>query len=345
MRDIIAAGLADLGLLDRVPGQAPSQLAEYGHLLLEKNQVMNLTAITDPVKVAQLHMLDCAALLTCADFENRALLDVGTGAGFPGLPLKILVPSLQVTLLDSLNKRVDWLAQVSAQLSLTGIRVIHARAEEQALEKGFRDSFELVTARAVAELRLLCELCLPYVKVGGAFLAMKSVDCGRELEEAAHCIKLLGARLEECRDYTIPGSGSPAEGGPNPEGLSPAVGQDPESPAVRPERCLRQPPRIDTLSVQRVGLYLDFRLHFSKFLINPLTWVGFVIHLKWCDGRSAHTWEPQSSSPPGRAAPEKPPLPGVWPAVWPAWGTACCASTWTSACATWTSPWASATGP
>ena len=206
MRDIIAAGLADLGLLDRVPEQAPSQLAEYGHLLLEKNQVMNLTAITDPVKVAQLHMLDCAALLTCADFENRALLDVGTGAGFPGLPLKILVPSLQVTLLDSLNKRVDWLAQVSAQLSLTGIRVIHARAEEQALEKGFRDSFELVTARAVAELRLLCELCLPYVKVGGAFLAMKSVDCGRELEEAAHCIKLLGARLEECRDYTIPGT-------------------------------------------------------------------------------------------------------------------------------------------
>ena len=206
MRDIIAAGLADLGLLDRVPEQAPSQLAEYGHLLLEKNQVMNLTAITEPVKVAQLHMLDCAALLTCADFQNRALLDVGTGAGFPGLPLKILVPSLQVTLLDSLNKRVDWLAQVSAQLSLTGIRVIHARAEEQALEKGFRDSFELVTARAVAELRLLCELCLPYVKVGGAFLAMKSVDCGRELEEAAHCIKLLGARLEECRDYTIPGT-------------------------------------------------------------------------------------------------------------------------------------------
>ena len=204
MRDIIAAGLADLGLLDRVPEQAPSQLAEYGHLLLEKNQVMNLTAITDPVKVAQLHMLDCAALLTCADFQNRALLDVGTGAGFPGLPLKILVPSLQVTLLDSLNKRVDWLAQVSAQLSLTGIRVIHARAEEQALEKGFRDSFELVTARAVAELRLLCELCLPYVKVGGAFLAMKSVDCGRELDTALPAIQALGGQAAGCYDYTIP---------------------------------------------------------------------------------------------------------------------------------------------
>ena len=206
MRDIIAAGLADLGLLDRVPGQAPSQLAEYGHLLLEKNQVMNLTAITDPVKVAQLHMLDCAALLTCADFENRALLDVGTGAGFPGLPLKILVPSLQVTLLDSLNKRVDWLAQVSAQLSLTGIRVIHARAEEQALEKGFRDSFDLVTARAVAELRLLCELCLPLVKPGGKFLAMKSVESDAELAASQHAIAILGGAVEAVRDYAIPGT-------------------------------------------------------------------------------------------------------------------------------------------
>ena len=206
MRDIIAAGLADLGLLDRVPEQAPSQLAEYGHLLLEKNQVMNLTAITDPVKVAQLHMLDCAALLTCADFQNRALLDVGTGAGFPGLPLKILVPSLQVTLLDSLNKRVDWLAQVSAQLSLTGIRVIHARAEEQALEKGFRDSFELVTARAVAELRLLCELCLPLVKPGGKFLAMKSVESDAELAASQHAIAILGGAVEAVRDYAIPGT-------------------------------------------------------------------------------------------------------------------------------------------
>ena len=206
MRDIIAAGLADLGLLDRVPEQAPSQLAEYGHLLLEKNQVMNLTAITDPVKVAQLHMLDCAALLTCADFQNRALLDVGTGAGFPGLPLKILVPSLQVTLLDSLNKRVDWLAQVSAQLSLTGIRVIHARAEEQALEKGFRDSFDLVTARAVAELRLLCELCLPLVKPGGKFLAMKSVESDAELAASQHAIAILGGAVEAVRDYAIPGT-------------------------------------------------------------------------------------------------------------------------------------------
>ena len=207
MREQIQAGLAALGLLDRVPAQAPEQLAEYGRLLLEKNQVMNLTAITDPDQVVKLHMLDCAALLTCASFADKRLIDVGTGAGFPGIPLKILVPSLQVTLLDSLNKRVDWLGQVCAQLGLEGIRAIHARAEEQALVKGFRDSFDFATARAVADLRLLCELCLPYVKVGGLFLAMKSTDSAQELEDAAHCIKLLGGRVEEPFDYAIPGAG------------------------------------------------------------------------------------------------------------------------------------------
>ena len=206
MREIITSGLADLGLTDRVPKDTPSLLEQYGKLLLEKNQVMNLTAIRDEDKVAQLHMLDCAALLSYADFQGKTLIDVGTGAGFPGLPLKILVPSLRVTLLDSLGKRVDWLNQVAAQLGLSGIEAIHARAEEQAQVKGFRDSFDFATARAVAELRLLCELCLPYVKVGGFFLAMKSVDCGRELEDSAHCIKLLGGRVYGQHDYTIPGT-------------------------------------------------------------------------------------------------------------------------------------------
>ena len=168
MRDIIAAGLAELGLADRIPTEAPEQLAEYGRLLLEKNQVMNLTAIREPDQVARLHMLDCAALAALTDLEGKTLIDVGTGAGFPGLPLKILVPSLEVTLLDSLNKRVDWLNEVISALDLTGVRAIHARAEEQALVPGFRDSFDLACARAVADLRLLCELCLPYVKPGAA---------------------------------------------------------------------------------------------------------------------------------------------------------------------------------
>ena len=207
MEQIIRAGLDELGLLDQVPQEAPEQLAEYGRLMLEKNQMMNLTAITEPEKVAQLHMLDSAALLKWGNFAGKSLIDVGTGAGLPGIPLKILVPSLQVTLLDSLGKRVDWLNQVCAQLGLEGIQAIHARAEEQALVKGYRDSFDIVTARAVAQLRLLGELCLPYVKVGGVFLAMKSTDSQQELEEAAHCIKLLGGRAESPMDYAIPGAG------------------------------------------------------------------------------------------------------------------------------------------
>ena len=206
MYELIRDGLTRLGLDGRVPASSARVLEQYGRLLLEKNQVMNLTAITEPDKVAQLHMLDCAALLGCADFEGKSLIDVGTGAGFPGMVLKILVPSLNVTLLDSLNKRLDWLTEVCGTLSLSGITAVHARAEEQALQKGFRDGFDLVTSRAVAELRLLCELCLPYVKVGGQFLAMKSVDCGAELEDAAHAVKLLGGRLLEPYDYTIPGT-------------------------------------------------------------------------------------------------------------------------------------------
>lgn len=203
---MISAGLDQLGLTRRVPANAAGTLSDYGRRLLEKNQVMNLTAIRDRVGVAQLHMLDCAALVGLVDFEGKTLIDVGTGAGFPGLVLRSLVPTLQVTLLDSLGKRVSWLDEVAQQLGLEGVTAIHARAEEKALEKGFRDSFDFATARAVADLRLLCELCLPYVKVGGAFLAMKSTDCDRELAGAAHCIKLLGGRVEVCHDYTIPGT-------------------------------------------------------------------------------------------------------------------------------------------
>ena len=206
MKDIIKNGLAELGLADQVPADAAEKLARYGQLLIEKNQVMNLTAITDPEQVAKLHMLDCAALLNYADFKGKTLIDVGTGAGFPGLPLKILVPELEITLLDSLNKRVNWLNEVISELGLTGITAIHARAEEQALVKGFRDSFDFVTARAVADLRLLGELCLPYAKVGGTFLSMKSVGSDEELQNAAHAVKFMGGRVRGSQDYTIPGT-------------------------------------------------------------------------------------------------------------------------------------------
>ena len=207
MKEIIEKGLRELGLEGKVPSLSPALLERYGQMLLEKNQVMNLTAIKEPDQVAKLHMLDCAALMNYADFTGgKTLIDVGTGAGFPGLPLKILNPDLEVTLLDSLNKRVDWLREIYEVLSLDKIQAIHARAEEQAQVKGFRDSFDFATARAVADLRLLSELCLPYVKVGGHFLSMKSVESDQEIEEAAHAIKLMGGRVRQVTDYTIPGT-------------------------------------------------------------------------------------------------------------------------------------------
>lgn len=204
MEALIRTGLAQLGQTQKVPDAAPSLLAQYGELLLQKNQVMNLTAITELQDVATLHMLDCAALLNCAGFENKTLIDVGTGAGFPGLPLKILVPSLEVTLLDSLNKRVDWLAEVCETLKLDGIEAVHARAEEAGRDPALREQFDFATARAVADLRLLCELCLPFVKVGGRFLAMKSADSDGELNSALPAIRTLGGQVERCVDYTIP---------------------------------------------------------------------------------------------------------------------------------------------
>lgn len=204
MESIIRSGLTGLGLDQHVQRDAPALLARYGQLLLEKNEVMNLTAITDPKDVATLHMLDCAALLIGTDFEGKSLIDVGTGAGFPGVPLKILVPSLKVTLLDSLNKRLDWLDEVCETLDLNEIQTVHARAEEAGRDPDLRERFDLATARAVANLRLLCELCLPFVKVGGRFLAMKGIGGDDEIHDALSAIQILGGRLGRCSDYPIP---------------------------------------------------------------------------------------------------------------------------------------------
>ena len=202
METIIAQGLAQMGLS---PDAAP-RLAEYGRLLLEQNQVMNLTAITQPDKVARLHMLDCAALANAVELKGKTLLDVGTGAGFPGLPLRLVEPTLRVTLLDSLGKRVNWLAGLCPRLGAPDVVCVHARAEEQALLPGWRDSFDLVTSRAVADLSVLCELCLPFVRVGGLFLAMKAADCQEEVDRAGRAVSLLGGRLLPAWDYAIPGA-------------------------------------------------------------------------------------------------------------------------------------------
>ena len=193
-------GLAELGLGDDA---APS-LLRFGELLLEKNKVMNLTAITDPEDVASLHFLDSAALLTLADLKDKTVVDVGTGAGFPGMPLKILEPSIRMTLLDSLGKRITFLQEVCDNLKLTDVACVHARAEEFAAEH--RGQFDFATSRAVANLSVLCELCLPLVKTGGYFLAMKSVDSDAELKDAERAIRTLCGRVERSADYRIPGT-------------------------------------------------------------------------------------------------------------------------------------------
>ena len=203
---VISRGLEAYGLKDRTDPQAARSLAQYCQALLDKNREMNLTAITDPLDAANLHMLDCAALLNCAQLPEKTLIDVGTGAGFPGMALKILVPSLELTLLDSLNKRLDWLAQLAGQLDVQGVRTVHARAEEAGRDPALREQFDFATARAVAGLPLLCELCLPFVKVGGRFLAMKSTGSDQEVEAAQSAFQILGGRLDQCFDYAIPGT-------------------------------------------------------------------------------------------------------------------------------------------
>ena len=198
---LLRAGLTQLGLS---PDTAP-QLERYGQLLADKNQVMNLTAITDPVEVAQKHMLDCAALLGAARFQGKSVIDVGSGAGFPGLVLKLCEGSIDLTLLDSLQKRVDWLEEAAQALGVS-VTALHGRAEELGKTPELREQFDIATARAVADLRILCELCLPLVKVGGVFLAMKAEDCRDEVDAAGRCISLLGGRLLKSYTYQVPGT-------------------------------------------------------------------------------------------------------------------------------------------
>ena len=200
MEQLLHSGLTQMGLsTEGIPS-----LIRYADLLVEKNKVMNLTAITEPVDIATLHFLDSVAMLTLADLKEKKMADIGTGAGFPGMPLRIVEPSIRLTLLDSLNKRIDFLKEVCDDLGLSDVECIHGRAEEFAV--GHRESYDIVTSRAVANLQMLSELCLPLVKVGGYFLSMKSVDSEQEVNDAKNAIKTLGGRIEKVVDYTIPGT-------------------------------------------------------------------------------------------------------------------------------------------
>ena len=200
MEQLLHSGLTQMGLsTEGIPS-----LIRYADLLVEKNKVMNLTAITEPGDIATLHFLDSVAMLTLADLKEKKMADIGTGAGFPGMPLRIVEPSIRLTLLDSLNKRIDFLKEVCDDLGLSDVECIHGRAEEFAV--GHRESYDIVTSRAVANLQMLSELCLPLVKVGGYFLSMKSVDSEQEVNDTKNAIKTLGGRIEKVVDYTIPGT-------------------------------------------------------------------------------------------------------------------------------------------
>lgn len=181
-----------------------AQFTRYYELLVETNKVMNLTAITEPEEVAVKHMVD--SLLAYEDgMQGKTLVDVGTGAGFPGVPLKIYCPSLKVTLVDSLGKRLRFLQQVIDELGLKGIRCEHLRAEDAGRSKKHREQYDYVTARAVARLSVLSEYCLPLAKKGGQFIALKGSRFAEEIEEGEAAVKILGGKIISAEPVKLPG--------------------------------------------------------------------------------------------------------------------------------------------
>lgn len=193
---------ADRFRLDLLPEHA-EKLEKYAEILLEWNQKMNLTAVTVPEEIVLKHFID--SILGAKYLpEGVSLCDVGTGAGFPGLPLKIFRPDIRLTLMDSLNKRVLFLKEVVRELSLDGVEEIHIRAEDAGKSSIFREKFDVVTARAVAKLNTLCEYALPLTRVGGFFLAYKGV-CSEEIEQSGRAIRVLGGKIAEIDEFKLSG--------------------------------------------------------------------------------------------------------------------------------------------
>ena len=201
LEKVLQEGLAQMGI--RPDEAAQARFRRYYETLTEWNAVMNLTAISGEEDTARLHFLDCAALLRLEDFSGKRVIDVGSGAGFPGLVLKTLCPEMDLCLLDSLDKRVKFLSALSGELGFSDVRCLHARAEEAPAE--LRQSFDIACSRAVARLNLLSELCLPFVKVGGVFLAMKG-HAEEEVADAAKAIATLGGTIEKTDTFTLPGT-------------------------------------------------------------------------------------------------------------------------------------------
>ena len=200
---IIVSGADKLNI--SLPPGALDSFGMYYRFLEERGQNINLTAIEGLKDVAALHFLDSLALLNTARFKDARVIDVGSGAGFPGVPLKIAEPSIKLTLLDSAGKRIMFLRELCELLEIEAV-CVHARAEESANETCMRESYDIAVSRAVAELNILCELCLPYVRIGGFFIAMKSTGSGDETGNSCAAMNMLGAELQSCIDYAIPGT-------------------------------------------------------------------------------------------------------------------------------------------
>lgn len=201
MYETLTAGLPDLGLA--LSDETARKLCSFGQAVVKQNEVMNLTAITEPEQVAKLHLLDSLTVAKTAQLKGKRIIDVGCGAGFPGVPLKIACPEAEVTLLDSLGKRMAWLEQILPQLEVDA-QCVTARAEEYAAKH--REEFDYATSRAVARLNILLELTAPFVKVGGAVLAMKGAAAREELADAKNAITKLGLKLETIADYPMDGT-------------------------------------------------------------------------------------------------------------------------------------------
>ena len=179
----------------------------YYERLIEKNKVMNLTAITEYEEVVDKHFVDSILLGSVKELSGKKrVIDVGTGAGFPGIPLKIVYPELEITLLDSLNKRVKFLNEVIEELGLTGIQAVHSRAEDLAQDAAYRQQYDICVSRAVANLATLSEYCIPFVKQGGYFISYKSTQIEEELKQAKKAVQVLGGTLEQIETVQIPGT-------------------------------------------------------------------------------------------------------------------------------------------
>ncbi len=201
MKKTLTGGLPNLGL--SLSEEQIDTLCAFGAAVVEQNKVMNLTAITEPEQVAKLHLLDSLSVLATEDLRGKRLIDVGCGAGFPGVPVKIACPEAEVTLLDSLGKRMQWLETVLPTLNVEA-ECVTARAEEAVQQR--RESYDFATSRAVARLNVLLELTAPYVKVGGKVLALKGAAAREELEEAKNAIAKLGLKLERVVEFPVDGT-------------------------------------------------------------------------------------------------------------------------------------------